>query len=91
MIEMLSATEACMKNENETLYDMNIVIKKSARLFKTEWMKKVKCYNCKEVSHIKKHCKKFKKSKINSSEKKNDSSDNNDKKIKKTEKKKFNN
>ena len=36
MIEMLSAAEACMKSENETLYNMNIIIEKSARLFKTE-------------------------------------------------------
>src|SRR5947207_1137071 len=56
-------------------------------------MKKAEYYNCKELSHIKRHCKKLKKnSKINSSEKKNDSNDNNDKKInKKTRKKKFNN
>ena len=54
-------------------------------------MKKTECYNYREVNHIKRHCKKFKKSKINSPEKKNDSSDNNNKKIKKTEKKKFNN
>ena len=81
-----------MKNENETFYDMNIITEKSARLFKIEWMKKVKCYNCEEISHIKRHCKKLKKnSKINSSEKKNDSSDDNNKKInKKIRKKKFN-
>src|SRR5437667_12864035 len=36
MIEMLSAAEACMKSENETPYDMNIVIEESARLSKTE-------------------------------------------------------
>ena len=54
-------------------------------------MKKTECYNCEELSHIKRHCKKFKKnSKINSSEKKNDSSDNDKKINKKTRKKKFN-
>ena len=56
-------------------------------------MKKTECYNCREISHIKKHCKKFKKNnKINQFEKKNDSSDDNNKKInKKIRKKKFNN
>ena len=55
-------------------------------------MKKAECYNCKEVDHIKRNCKKFKKSKINQSEKKNDSSNNNNKKInKKNRKRKFNN
>ena len=89
---MLSVAEICMKSENETLYNMNIVTEKSARLFKTEWMKKAECYNCEELSHIKRHCKKLKKSKINQSEKKNDSSDNNNKKInKKNRKRKFNN
>src|SRR5436190_23432101 len=34
MIETLSAAEVCMKSENETSYDMNIVIEKLARLFK---------------------------------------------------------
>src|SRR5436189_6106703 len=34
MIEMLFAAKAHMKSENETLYDMNIVTEKSARLFK---------------------------------------------------------
>src|SRR5436190_12670989 len=36
MIETLFIVKICMKNKNKTLYDMNIVIKKSARLFKTE-------------------------------------------------------
>ena len=55
-------------------------------------MKKAEYYNCEELNHIKRHCKKLKKnSKINSSEKKNDSSDDNKKINKKTEKKKFNN
>src|SRR5216117_336594 len=56
-------------------------------------MKKAECYNCEELSHIKRHCKKLKKnSKINQSEKKNDSSNNDNKKInKKIRKKKFNN
>ena len=36
MIETLFAAEVHMKNENETLYDMNIITKKSARLFKSE-------------------------------------------------------
>ena len=36
IIKILSAVKAHMKSENETLYDINIVIKKSARLFKTE-------------------------------------------------------
>jgi len=36
MIKTLFTVKVCMKSKNETLYDMNIVIKKSARLFKTE-------------------------------------------------------
>src|SRR5436189_3113733 len=36
MIKILSAAEACMKSENKTLYGMNIVTEKSARLSKTE-------------------------------------------------------
>ena len=36
IIEILSAAEVCMKSENKTSYDMNIVTEKSARLFKTE-------------------------------------------------------
>jgi hypothetical protein len=36
MIKILSAVKVCMKDKNKTLYDMNIVIKKSARLFKTK-------------------------------------------------------
>src|SRR5436190_625467 len=50
-------------------------------------MKKIKCYNCKEINYIKRNCKKLKKNKINSFEKKNDSNDNNkkiNKKIRKT-------
>src|SRR5947207_2522072 len=35
MIKTLSAAEACMKGENETLYSMNIVME-SVRVFKTE-------------------------------------------------------
>ena len=54
IIKILSAVKICIKNENETFYDMNIITKKSARLFKIEWMKKVKCYNCREINHIKK-------------------------------------
>ena len=58
-------------------------------------MKKAECYNYKELDHIKKHCKKFKKNdKINSSdtEKKNYNNDDDDKKINKKirRKKKFN-
>src|SRR5947207_890937 len=34
MIKILFTVKAHMKSENETFYDMNIVIKKSARLFK---------------------------------------------------------
>ena len=34
MIEILFIAETCMKNENEISYDMNIIIEKSARLFK---------------------------------------------------------
>src|SRR5437762_10279393 len=36
MIKTLSAVKAHMKSKNKTLYDMNIVTEKSARLFKTE-------------------------------------------------------
>ena len=36
MIEILSAAEACMKGKNKTLYDMNIVTEKSARLSKAK-------------------------------------------------------
>src|SRR2546421_6565171 len=34
MIKTLFAAEACMKDKNETSYDINIVTEKSARLFK---------------------------------------------------------
>src|SRR6266487_869752 len=34
IIKTLFTVEACMKSENKTSYDMNIVIKKSARMFK---------------------------------------------------------
>ena len=36
MIEILFITEVCMKNENKTLYNMNIITEKSVRLFKIE-------------------------------------------------------
>src|SRR5438034_94677 len=36
MIKTLFTVKACMKNENKTPYDMNIVTEESARLFKTE-------------------------------------------------------
>ncbi len=90
MIETLSAAEARMKGENETPYGMDIATEESARLSKAEWMKKAECYNCGEVGHIKRHCKKPKKSKTNPPEKKDDSSDDDDKKAKKTGKKKSN-
>ena len=36
MIETLFIAEAHMKNENKTLYNMNIITEKSVRLFKIE-------------------------------------------------------
>jgi hypothetical protein len=60
MIEMLSAAEARMKGENETLYGMDIATE-TARRSKDEWIKKAKCYNCGEVGHLSKSCKKPKK------------------------------
>src|SRR6266513_1712612 len=36
MIKTLFTVKVCMKSENKTLYNMNIVIEKSARLFKTD-------------------------------------------------------
>jgi hypothetical protein len=72
IIKILSAVKACIKSENETLYNMNIVINKSARLFKVEWIKKMKCYNYEEIDHLLKHCKKLKKNWKSDSLKKND-------------------
>src|SRR5436190_652976 len=72
MIETLSAAEARMKGEKELLYGMDIVME-SARLSKAEWIKKAKCYNCGELGHLLRHCKKPKKDqKSDSPDEKND-------------------
>src|SRR6266480_6547050 len=60
MIEPLSAAKARMKGETETQYGMKIATE-SARRSKAEWIKTAKCYNCGEVGHIKKTCRKPKK------------------------------
>ncbi len=76
MIKILSVTEARIKDENETLYSMNIAMK-TARRFKNEWVKKAMCYNCEKVEHLSKSCKKLKKIQKN-----DENSDFNDEKIK---------
>ena len=60
MIETLLIAEAWMKGENEASYDINLVTESTRRL-KAEWMKTVKYYNCDEIRHILKYCKKLKK------------------------------
>ena len=60
MIETLSAAEARMKGEAEASYGMDLATE-SARRSKAEWMKTAKCYNCDEIGHISRHCKKPKK------------------------------
>ncbi len=76
MIESLAATEVCMKRKNGTLYGMNIATE-SARVSKTEWIKKAKCYNCGEIEHLSKSCKKLKKT-----DKSNESDESDDEKAK---------
>ena len=84
MIESLFAAKAHIKRENENLYGINIAIK-SARRFKTKWMKMATCYNCRKIRHISRFCKKPKKK---NHENNNQDNENNDKKIKnKTNKK----
>ena len=80
MIETLSAVKVWMKDEKKSLYEMNIVTE-TARLFKAEWLKKMKCYNCRELDHLARNCKKSKKNQ------KSDSSEDD----KKTENKKSDN
>ena len=60
MIESLSIAEVWMKDENEASYNMDLATE-SARRSKIEWMKTVKYYNCDEIRHILKYCKKLKK------------------------------
>jgi len=60
IIKTLFTAEAQMKDENKSLYNINLATK-SARRSKTKWMKIIKCYNCNEIGHILKHYKKFKK------------------------------
>jgi len=86
MIEILFIAEACMKDENKTQYEMNIATD-SARMSKVKWIKKAKCYNCRETDHLSRHCKKLKKDWENN----NKADENNDKISKKTENKRSDN
>jgi gag-polypeptide of LTR copia-type/Zinc knuckle len=64
MIESLSAAEARMKGEKENQYGMDIATE-SARRTRAEWLKTAKCYNCDEVGHVARNCKKPKKDRKN--------------------------
>jgi transposase InsO family protein len=76
MIESLSMAESRMKGENGTLYGMDIATE-SARRSKAEWIKTAECYNCGEVGHLSRTCKKPKKARKN-----DENSDSDDEKTK---------
>ena len=82
IIKSLSATEAHMKDEKKTPNKINIMTK-SARRTRTKWLKTAKYYNCNEIKHIVRNCKKLKKNHKN-----NKKANKDDEKIKEKIKKK---